>query len=79
MTNERLNLPEIDGNRSYTGPQMVAGSLELAKFYQHIVTSIELADKWRKNTPIEANLRPFLSNIGSLQLKTGPAKSTEVF
>ncbi len=28
---------------------------------------------------IEANLRPFLSDIGLLQAKTGPAKSTEFF
>lgn len=75
----RLNLPKIGGSRSCTGLGMVSGSVELAKFYQHVVTSIELADRWHKKYTIEADLRPFLSNIGLSQAKTRPAKSTEFF
>ena len=78
MTNARLDLPKVDGSRPCTGPWMVSGSLELATFYQHVVTSIELTDKWHKKYAIEANLRPFLSNIDLLQAKSSPAKSIEL-
>ncbi len=54
MTNAGLNLPKIDDNRSCSGSRMVSGSLELAKFWRHAVTSIELADKWQRKCNFKA-------------------------